>query len=165
MKQPRLDGEAGQGSEEPARALSPDPVLAKAEATLWPFSPGRGQPMGALVDTKPVDPEGPGLRGRKRLGCQRPRGRPDPAAAATGPEVPPSPPPAGFMKWISGGSSFTHRRQMQINLLEGLTMGILFGAALTAFGIYLFSQPTSFYASLNFGEILNSPTAIAGRPS
>ena len=101
--------------------------LDQARATLWPFSPFKGQPMGTLVETKQLSIKDLGFaienawdeRVRKAamvlmLVCLD--------QVINEPEA-----SAGFLNIVSGGRSYTKHRQFQLALIEG----ILFGIALT----------------------------------
>ena len=147
-----------------AGPVSPVPLgisLAEAEATLWPFSPCRGQPMGTLVETRQLSLKDLGYAAENAWDKQVRQAASALMFLRLGQQAKEPGPSAGYVKWISGGSRFGQRRQMQLNWLEGLILGIVFGGALTALLIYLFSQPASFYANLNFREILGSTKAMA----
>ena len=101
--------------------------LDQARATLWPFSPFKGQPMGTLVETKQLSIKDLGFaienawdeRVRKAamvlMLVRLDQVINEPEASA------------GFLNIVSGGRSYTKHRQFQLALIEG----ILFGIALT----------------------------------
>ena len=101
--------------------------LDQARATLWPFSPFKGQPMGTLVETKQLSIKDLGFaienawdeRVRKAamvlMLVRLDQVINEPEASA------------GFLNIVSGGRSYTKHRQFQLALIEG----VLFGIALT----------------------------------
>ena len=121
-------------TKEPATALPPEatnaafPVgitLEQARVTRWPFSPYKDQSMGTLVETRQLS--------LKDLGFAIETAWDEHVRQAAmalmllrlnqAVEEPES--SAGLLKVVSGGRSFSERRQLQFALLEGFIFGIL----------------------------------------
>ncbi len=152
------------GSPKPAPSLPGDLgiSLADAEATPWPFNPCKGQPMGVLVETRQLSLKDLGYAAENAFDRRVRLAASALMLMRLDQQVKEPAPSAGFMKWISGGSSFAHRRQFQITLLEGLIMGVLIGALLVAWGLYSILRPaTAPLASLPLPESVKSPVILA----
>src|SRR5260221_1980752 len=111
-----------------------------ARATLWPFRPCKGQPMGTLVDTKQLSLKDLGYA-IENAWDERVRQaaialmlvRLDQAIKDPTPFV-------GPLRVISGGRSFALRRQFLLRFAQGIIGGIVFGLLL-AFLIVQVTRP------------------------
>ncbi|MGB7539315.1 MAG: nuclease-related domain-containing protein [Anaerolineales bacterium] len=158
----------GSSIRKPVKTLTEKPVLPgldapismkKAQETIWPFSPYKGEAMGTLVASRKLS--------LKDLGWAIENAR-DPrikAAAITltasrlqqvvkEPES-----PKGHLKVISEGRSFSERRQLQFMMLEGLIYGFFLGVAVSYLYYSQFIQEHKTPEEV-FGPLTSSPTGI-----
>ncbi len=113
--------------------FSSDISISEARATVWPFGQFKGQPMGELADSQQIS-----LRDLAYAVENARDKRVRQAAVAltlvrleqvvTEPE-----PPTGFLHVITGGRSFSQRRQFQLTLFEGMLLGFALGICVVLF--------------------------------
>jgi hypothetical protein len=108
-------------------------TIEQARATLWPLRPYEGQPMGPLVETRQITLKDLGYA-IENAWDERVRKAAIALMLVRLKQVVQEPAlPAGFLHVVSGGRSYSERRQFLLTLIEGL----IFGAALAS-GIFLF---------------------------
>jgi len=97
----------------------------KARSTLWPFSPYKGQSMGALVESKQLSLKDLGYA-IENAWDQRVRQAATTLSLIRLNQVVQEPvPSAGFVRVISGGRSYSEREQLRLTFLEGVFFGFL----------------------------------------
>jgi hypothetical protein len=117
----------------PEQTKEPFPVgmpLEKAQLTKWPLPPHKGKAMGELVESKQIF--------LKDLGymVENAWDRNVKLASITlllkklGQILKEPEPPAGFVRVVSGGRSYSKRAQTRLTLLEGMVYGIVLATIL-----------------------------------
>lgn len=120
----------------PPSAPSPIPVIAagvtveQARATLWPFKPHKGEPMGVLVDARRLSLKDLVYAIEHAWDDRVRRAAVVLLTLRLGQVVQEPPPPAGLLRVVSGGRSFAERKQLRLTMIEGVIMGVFFGACL-----------------------------------
>jgi hypothetical protein len=143
----------------PDVALSIGITIERACSTEWPFSPFRGQPMGMLVETKQLSLKDLGYAAEN---AREERVRRAATALMLGrmnQSIKEPTPSAGFIKVLSGGRSYSDRRQYQIALIEGMIMGTVLGLAIAYF-TWLLTRHPSAQSTMTLSEAIKSPIGI-----
>jgi hypothetical protein len=99
--------------------------LDKARATIWPFSSHRGQPMGTLVDSKELSLKDLGYAAETARDEKVRRAATTLALVRLNQIVKEPVPSAGFVHVVSGGRSYSQRRESFYTLLQGAFIGLL----------------------------------------
>ncbi len=134
--------------------------LEKARATPWPLPPLKGQPMGPLVESKQLSLKDLGYA-IENAWDEKVRQAAIALTLVRLDQIVKEPvPSAGFVKVISGGRSYSERKQLWINLLEGMVFGILFGILLLNLVISLIYGGRSSSSDKQLSDILSSPSGI-----
>ena len=141
-------------------ALEIEISLDKARSILWPFTPYKGQPMGALVESKQLS--------LKDLGYAIETARDKKvrqAAIALSlvrlEQIVKEPiPSAGFVHVVSGGRSYSERKQLGLTLLEGLILGVLIGFAFSWLAMSIFDNPGTQSGAKTMADVVSSTTGI-----
>jgi len=135
-------------------------TLEKARTILWPFAPYKGQPMGNLVDSQQLSLKDLGYA-IETAWDEKVRQAATALALVRLEQVVKEPiPSAGFVHVISGGRSFSQRRQFQFALLEGLIFGIFFSIVLALSGAWTIYSLKPHPAGKPLNEIVSTPTGI-----
>jgi hypothetical protein len=113
----------------PLQAIDPGITLEQARATLWPFRPFRGQPMGTLVATQQITLENLGHAIENAWDKRVRRAAVALAAVRLNQAVNEPAPPAGPLKVVASGRSYAERRQFLLTMVQGLVMGGVLGAS------------------------------------
>jgi hypothetical protein len=114
-----------------ASGASPEPSLEigirldQARATQWPFPPYKGQPMGALVESKQLSLKDLGYAIENAWDEKVRRAAIALSLVRFERAVKEPDPPAGFVQIISGGRSYSEKKQSRLTLLEGMFFGAL----------------------------------------
>ncbi|MEP7288238.1 MAG: nuclease-related domain-containing protein [Chloroflexota bacterium] len=143
-----------------AMPVSVSMTLEQARAIVWPFSPYKGRTIGTLVETKQISLKDLGFA-IENAWEERVR-----QAAITlmlirlNQAVKEPEPSAGFLHIVSSGRSFSERRQLFLNLVQGLLMGIPFGGAIVGF-IWSLARTNWSAPSKPFPDVLKNPLGIA----
>lgn len=144
----------------PTNALPIGMTLEKARTTLWPFSPYKGQALGTLVESKQLSLKDLGYA-IETAWDENVRQAATALALVRLEQVVKEPTPsAGFVHVITGGRSFSQRRQYQLALIEGLFSGMVItvGIVLSILSINNSFKPHPQGKPLN--ELISTPTGI-----
>ncbi len=134
-------------------------TLEKARSTPWPFAPFKGQLMGTLLETGQVSLKDLGYAIDKAYNANVRQ-----AAIALSlsrmEQAVKEPVHVGPVEVVSGGRSYSARKESQIILLEGAILGFLLGAMLV---LTIVSWPNLFHqnsAGKSFIEAVSSPAGM-----
>jgi len=136
-------------------------ALDTARSTIWPFAPYKGQPMGALIESKQLSLKDLGYAAEN---AWDPRVRQ--AAIAFSllrlDQVVKEPvPSAGFVHVLSGGRSYSERKQLRLSLWQGAILGALITFLLALLMVITAnSSRSSSTAGTSITEIVLSPAVI-----
>jgi hypothetical protein len=97
----------------------------QARATRWPFSPHKGLPMGELVESQQLTLKDLAYAIENAYDEKVRQAAITLALVRLERIVKEPAPSAGFVKIISGGRSYSEKKQSWLNLLEGMVLGIL----------------------------------------
>lgn len=112
--------------------------LDKARSTLWPLPPYKGQAMGTLVDSKQLSLKDLGYAA-EHAWEEKVRQAARTLLLVRLDQIVKEPVPSvGFTHVISGGRSFSQRRESRLIFLEGLFFGLIIGT-----GVYFGSRSFS----------------------
>jgi hypothetical protein len=100
-------------------------TIEQARATVWPFRPLKGQPMGALIDTQQLRLKDLVYAIENAWDERVRRAAIVLAAVGLSQAVQEPPPPAGPLKVCSGGRSYAERQEHRLLLIQGLVFGIV----------------------------------------
>ncbi len=134
--------------------------LEKARATPWPFGAYRGQPMGTLVDSKQLS--------LKDLGYAIDNAQDNKVRQAAialslvrlDQAVKEPMPSAGFVRLVSGGRSYSERKETWLTLLEGMVFGFLLAFMLFVVGMEIINIRTPHPNAKPLAYFLSSPSGI-----
>jgi hypothetical protein len=135
--------------------------LDQACATKWPFSPYKGQPMGVLVQSQQLSIKDLGYAIDNAYDEKVRQAAVTLTLVRLERIVKEPAPSAGLVKIISGGRSYSEKKQSWLNLLEGMVLGILL-----AFGIFaiimIFVSSNRPYSNTGaaVSTLLSTPTGI-----
>ena len=133
--------------------------LDQARATLWPFSPFKGQPMGTLVETKQLSIKDLGFA-IENAWDERVRKAAMVLMLVRLDQVIKEPEePTGFLNIISGGRSYAEYRQFQLTLIQGM----MFGGLLTLSFVWLIWTLVSQQANRTNStpsDVLSTPAGV-----
>ena len=135
-------------------------TIEQARATLWPFKPFKGQPMGALVDTRQLTMKDLGYAIETAWNESVRRAAIVLTALRLNQAVKEPSPPAGPLKVVSGGRSYAERKQFLLTMIEGLILGAALSASIVLILQSFIRRATSSQPSKPPGEILASPEGI-----
>lgn len=134
--------------------------LEKARATLWPFSPYKGEPMGGLVDSKQLALKDLAYAAENAWD-QKVRQAAIALSLVRLEQVVKEPvPSAGFVQVVSGGRSYSERRQHRLTFLQGIVVGLMISVLLLllSWTIYEFLRPRPNAKPIS--ELISSPIQI-----
>jgi hypothetical protein len=134
-------------------------TVEQARATVWPFRPFRGQPLGELVDTRQLT-----LRDLvyaiENAWNERVRQAAIVLTAVRLNQVVDEPaPPAGPLKVIAFGRSYAERRQFTLTMVQGAIMGGVLGA-LVLFLVQELLKPKTADPGTALAKALVSPGGV-----
>jgi hypothetical protein len=134
--------------------------LDKARSTIWPMQPHRGQPMGQLVDSKQLSLKDLGYAAENAWD-EKVRQASIVLSLVRLEQVVKEPvPSAGFTQVMSGGRSFSERRQMFIALINGSIIGFLFAFLIILLGGVVVGLQSPGSNGMSFTEAVSSPVNI-----
>jgi hypothetical protein len=111
--------------EKSVNALELPIPLDKARSTLWPFAPYKGQPMGALVESKQLSLKDLGYA-IETVWDKKVKQAAIALSLVRLEQIVKEPvPDAGFVHVVSGGRSYSEKQQTWLTLLEGMMLGIM----------------------------------------
>jgi hypothetical protein len=147
-------------SELPGVTLPPGLTLEQARRTPWPLPPFKGQPMGALVDAQQLSLKNLGFAAESAWD-ERVRQ----AAAALlllrlDQKIREPAPSVGHVRVISGGRSFSEKKQLQIALVQGNLMGLVLGVILAFFILFLLARYLSIQLITTIVALDKSPLSL-----
>lgn len=134
-------------------------TLEKARNTPWPFGQFKGQLMGALLETRQITLKDLGYAIEQAY-SENVRQAAVALSLSRMEQAVKEPVHAGIINVVSGGRSYSARRESQLIFLEGAILGLLLGAGLMFSAV---SLPGLFHPSLggkSFIEIAFSPAGI-----
>jgi hypothetical protein len=134
-------------------------TLEQARATPWPLPPFKGQPMGQLVETKKLSLKELGYAAENAWQERVRRAASALMLVRLNQTVKEPAPSAGFIKVVSYGRSFSERKQLQIVLIQGIIIGIVFGLVI-AFCIWGFIHQASTKPTMTLSGAIRSPVGI-----
>lgn len=106
-------------------ALEVGMTIEQARATLWPFKDFKGMPTGMLVETKQLTLKDLGFAIENAWDERVRQAAITLMAVSLGQVVKEPPPPAGPLKVLSGGRSYTVRKETSLTLIQGMVMGAI----------------------------------------
>jgi len=159
--QPQEPGASPQPGDESRQTINARITVERARATLWPFKPFKGQPMGALVDARQLAIKDLGYA-IESAWDERVRQAAIVLTAVCLNQVVDEPaPPAGPLKVIAFGRSYAERRQFALTMVQGLIMGGALGASVVLMAQELL-KPKAADPGAALAKVLASPgSAIA----
>jgi hypothetical protein len=98
-------------------------ALDKARTTAWPFPPYKGQPMGALVESKQLSLKDLGYAAENAWDPKVRQAAIAFSLMRLDQAVKEPIPSAGFVHVISGGRSFAEQKQLRLSLRQGAILG------------------------------------------
>lgn len=134
-------------------------TLEKASNTPWPFPPFKGQLMGALLETGQITLKELGYAIEKAYD-QNVRQAAVALSLSRMNQVVKEPVHTGPVEVISGGRSYSARKETQFILIQGAIIGFALGIALTFAIIYF---PGIYHPSTSgktFAELVSSPLGV-----
>jgi hypothetical protein len=134
--------------------------LEKARETLWPFSPYKGQPMGALVESKQLSLKDLGYAIDTAWDEKVRRAAMALLALRLKQTVEEPVPSAGFVKYKSSGRSFSEREQLRLTLIEGLFLGFCFALSISVFIFFVAKSSEQGQVSKSFASVVSTPMGI-----
>ncbi len=132
----------------------------RACSTLWPFSPYKGQPMGALVDSKQLSLKDLGYA-VENAWDERVRQAATTFSLIRLNQVVQEPvPSAGFVHVVSGGRSYSERQQLRLASIGGGVFGIFMaiGLASLIWSVIRLFKPHP--ATLSLAQVASSPVLM-----
>jgi len=135
-------------------------TLEEARATLWPFTHHKGQPMGALMDSQQLS-----LRDLAYAIENAYEERVRQAAIALslvklGQVVNEPVSDAGLVHIVSGGRSYSARKESQLTLIQGIVLGSIFSllVAVSVWMVIAGSKPNP--DTKSFTDIISTPAGV-----
>jgi len=162
---------ASQASQPPEPVASPQPgdaprqtvnagiTVEQARATLWPFKPFKGQPMGTLVDTQQMTLQNLAYAIETAWDERVRRAAIVLMTIRLNQVIDEPVPPAGPLRVISAGRSYAEHRQFLLTLIQGLIMGGVLGA-LVALLVQGSLRPKPGDPSATLAKMLASPGGV-----
>jgi len=135
-------------------------TLDKARTTLWPFAPFKGQQMGVLVESKQLSLKDLGYAVENAWDEKVKQAAIALSLVRLDQVVKEPVPSAGFVHVVSGGRSYSERRESLFTLLQGMMLGLFIAVAyyFLSKSITRSFQPNPTAKSI--GEIASSPGGI-----
>jgi len=134
--------------------------LEKARAMPWPFPPHKGQPMGMLVESRQLSLKDLGYAVENAWDQKVRQAAIALSLVRLEQAVKEPPASSGYVHLISGGKSYSERRQLALSLIQGLIMGVLLGLGIffivTSFGRASTPNPNAKPLS----SLISSPAGI-----
>jgi hypothetical protein len=135
--------------------------IEKARATLWPFAPYKGQPMGALVESKQLSLKDLGYAIESAWAEQKVKQAAIVLSLMRLEQVVKEPvPSAGLVHVNSGGRSYSDRKQTWLTLLEGMIFGFLAGFVVFIMVVEIINIRMPHPNSKSLTDFTTSPTGI-----
>ena len=106
--------------------------MEKARATPWPYGPNKNQPMGKLVETRQITLKDLGTVAENAWDPETRQAAIALMLLQLEQAVKEPAPPAGFVKTVSSGRSYSEKKQSWLTLLEGMVLGILLALSIFA---------------------------------
>ncbi len=132
----------------------------KACSTIWPFPPYKGQPMGALVDSRQLSLKDLGYA-VENAWDERVRQAATTFSLMRLNQVVQEPvPSAGFVRVVSGGRSYSERQQLRLASIGGGVFGIFMaiGLASLIWSVIRLFKPHP--ATLSLAQVASSPVLM-----
>jgi hypothetical protein len=146
---------------EEARAPIHLPVSIKqARAVVWPFSPFKGEPMGALVDSRQLSLKDLGYAAEVAWDDRVRKASSTLMLLRLSQAVQEPAPSAGFLRVISGGRSYAERQQFRLTLIQGLTIGAGLSAGVFFLVATIVRQASRPAGSRTLSEVASSPSGL-----
>lgn len=136
-------------------------TIEKARSTIWPFSSHKGKTIGELLDGKQLSLKDLGFAIEHAFD-NRVRQAATLLSLVRLEQVVKEPvPDAGFVNVVSGGRSYSERREVQLTFLQGIIFGFMFALLLVG-SIWLFfnSRTGENSSGKTFAEIISTPAGI-----
>jgi hypothetical protein len=133
--------------------------MKKAQETIWPFSPYKGEAMGPLVASRKISIKDLGYAIENTWDPRVKAAAITLMATRLQQAVKEPEPPKGHLKIFSKGRSFSERRQLQFVMIEGLIYGFFLGIAVAYLYYNQFIQEHKTAAEV-FGPVSSSPIFI-----
>jgi hypothetical protein len=135
-------------------------ALEKARATLWPLPPYKGQPMGDLVKSQQLSLKDLGYA-IENAWDEKVRQAATALALVRLEQVVKEPvPSAGFVHVISGGRSYSQRRQYQLALIEGFIFGVFIVFGLVVLILSLINSFSPHPGAKSLTEVVSTPIGV-----
>ena len=134
--------------------------LEKAGSTLWPFAPYKGQLMGTLVEAKQLSLKDLGYAAENAWDERVRRAAIALSLVRLDQAVKEPVPSAGFVHVVSGGRSYSQRRESFYTLLQGTFFGLLIALAIYLLSISFRSVGKSNPEAMTITEFVSRPGGI-----
>jgi hypothetical protein len=105
--------------------------LEKARATLWPYGPNKNQPMGKLMESRQITLKDLGTVAENSWDSGTRQAAIALMLLRLEQAVKEPAPPAGFVKIVSGGRTYSKKKQYSLALIEGSIFGLSLGILLS----------------------------------
>jgi hypothetical protein len=132
----------------------------QARATLWPMPPYKGQAMGGLVDSKQLSLKDLGYAAENAWDEKVRQAAIALSLVRLEQAVKEPVPSAGFVEVISGGRSFSERRQIFVTFLDGLVTGLLLALFILLIVWLVIDLRVPNSSDVSFTEAISSPMGV-----
>ena len=134
--------------------------LELARSTVWPFRPLRGQPMGALVDTRKLSIKDLAFAVETAWDDRVRRAAIALLLQRLDQEIEEPPPPAGPLNVVVAGRSYAEASQLRLVFAEGALLGAVLGACLVYVVAFLVRQPQATSLATTWARATASPESM-----
>jgi hypothetical protein len=134
--------------------------LDQARAIKWPFAPYKGQPMGELVESQHLSVKDLGYAIDNAYD-EKVRQAAIAFALVRLEQIVKEPaPPAGFVKTVSNGRTYSKKKQYNLALIEGLIFGTTLGFLLTFLAVVIINSLKPHQNSQSLTSIYSTPYGL-----
>jgi hypothetical protein len=134
--------------------------LDKARAILWPFMPYKGQPMGTLIESRQLSLKDLAYA-VENAWDEKVRQAAIALSLIRLEQVVKEPTPsAGFVRAVSGGRSYSERKQLFLMLLEGMILGFISFLVILAIIVSVIAASRPHSGAKPISDLVSTPTGI-----
>jgi hypothetical protein len=134
--------------------------LEKARATLWPYGPNKNQPMGKLMESRLITLKDLGTVAENSWDPETRQAAIALMLLRLEQAVKEPAPPAGFVKTVSNGRTYSKKKQYNLALIEGLIFGTSLGFLLTLLVILFINSLKPHQNSQSLSSIASTPFGL-----
>jgi len=136
--------------------------LEKARATLWPYGPNKNQPMGKLMESRQITLKDLGTVAENSWDPETRQAAIALMLLRLEQAVKEPAPPAGFVKTVSNGRTYSKKKQYNLALIEGLIFGASLGVLLTLMVVLFINSLKPHQSSQSLSSIASTPFGLLG---